>query len=309
MEATFAIVLPIFVLIAMGFGAAATGLLGDRAADGLSDYVFVVAIPILLFRTLAAAPLPEAPPWFYWTAFFAGLAAVWILMSLAAKRIFGVSGPEVTILGFAAAQGNTVFIGIPLALRAFGDEGTVPMFLLVAVHLPIIMTIATYLVEREERGSGKWLRMLGKLSRHPILLGILSGAAWRLAGLPLPEFAGSTLKLVSDTAGPTALFALGMTLRRYGLAADPAQLAMICWLKLIVHPAIVYVLAVHVLPMPPVWAAVAVVFAACPSGVNGYLLAQRYKVGVAASSAAIGATTVLAVATTTFWIWLVGGLR
>jgi malonate transporter and related proteins len=309
MDAIFAIVLPIFLLIGLGFGAAATGLLGNRTADGLSDYVFVIAIPILLFRTLASSALPEAQPWFYWAAYFTGLAAVWAGMTVAARRVFGVSGAEVTIMSFAAAQGNTVFIGIPLVLRAYGDAATVPMFMLLAVHLPLTMTVATLLVETGEKGPGKWARMLKKLLMHPILIGILTGAAYRLIGLPLPDILSSTLRLIADTAAPTALFALGMTLKRYGFGADKAQLATISALKLILHPALVYLLAFHVLPMPPVWAAVAVIFAACPSGVNGYLLAQRYQVGVANASAAIAVTTILAVATTSFWIWLVSAVR
>jgi malonate transporter and related proteins len=310
MDGVVTIVLPVFLVIALGFGAAATRLLSERTADGLSDYVFIVAIPLLLFRTLATAPLPEVQPWFYWLSYFAGLAAVWAAMAFAARRFFGVEGQEVTVLGFSAAQGNTVFIGIPLILRVFGEAGAVPMFLLVAIHLPLLMLVATVLVERGERGAGRWKRMAGNLARHPILIGIVAGGLWRLAGLPMPELGAATLKLIADTAAPTALFALGMTLSRYGLkAAAPGTLAAIALLKLVVHPAIVYLLAFHILPMPPVWAAVAVMFAACPSGVNGYLLAQRYKVGVASASAAIAATTALAVVTTSFWIWLVSGVR
>jgi predicted permease len=312
MEGIVGIVVPIFVVIGLGFAAAATGLLSNRTADGLSDYVFVVAIPILLFRTLALAPLPEAQPWFYWLAYFSGLGVVWTLMALAARHIFGIAGPEVTIMGFAAGQGNTVFIGIPLVLRAFGDDGAIPIFLLLAVHLPLIMMIATILVERGGAGVGgadPWRRMVLNLTRHPILIGIVAGALWRLAGLYVPEAASASLKLVADTAAPTALFALGMTLRRYGLSAAPGPLALIAALKLVVHPAIVYVLAVHLLPVPPVWAAAAVIFAACPTGVNGYLLAQRYQAGVATASTAIAATTAMALATMSFWLWLVAGVR
>ncbi|MGL4240362.1 MAG: AEC family transporter [Beijerinckiaceae bacterium] len=309
MEGIAGIVVPIFVVIGLGFGASATGLLSNRTADGLSDYVFVIAIPILLFRTLATAPLPQAQPWFYWLAYFAGLAAVWLAMALAARRVFGMSGPEVTIMSFAAGQANTVFIGIPLILRVFGDAGTVPMFLLLAIHLPLLMMIATILVERGEPSAGRWRKMLANLARHPILVGIVAGALFRLSGLPLPEIASSSLKLIADTAAPAALFALGMTLKRYGMTADTGPLAAVAALKLIVHPAIVYLLAFHVLPMPPVWAGVAVIFAACPTGVNGYLLAQRYQVGVANASAAIAVTTVLSVVTMGFWIWMVSGVR
>jgi malonate transporter and related proteins len=309
MDGALGIVLPIFLVIGLGFAASAARVLGERTADGLSDYVFVVAIPILLFRTLATAPLPDVQPWAYWLAYFAALSVVWMAMAAIASRIFGIAGPEKVIMGFSAAQANTVFIGIPLILRAYGDAATVPIFMLLAVHLPLTMAVATLLVERDGNAQGLWRGMARKLASHPIIVGILAGAMYRLSGLPMPDIASSSLKIIADTAAPTALFALGMTLRRYGLSADPGPLAVAAALKLAVQPALVYLLAFHVLSMPPVWAGAAVLFAACPSGVNGYLLAQRYRMGVANASAAIAVTTILSALTLSFWIWALGAVR
>jgi hypothetical protein len=147
--------------------------------------------------------------------------------------------------------------------------------------------------------------MARKLVTHPILVGIVAGALWRLSGLDLPEFAWTTTRMIGDAAAPCALFALGMTLRRYSLDAPRAMLALLVTLKLMVHPAIVYVLAFHVVALPPVWAKVAVLFAACPTGVNAYLLAQRYRTGEALCAAAITLSTVAAGATATFWVWMI----
>jgi malonate transporter and related proteins len=306
---TLIVVLPIFLIIGAGLASAMTGLLEDSVADGLSDFVFIVAIPVLLFRTLATAPLPEVQPWFYWLAYFIGLAIVWIITTLIVTRIFGLKGAEVPIAGLTAVQSNTVFVGIPLVLLAVGEQAAVPMFLLIAVHLPLTMTVATLLVERGDQNGDKWGAMLRKLALHPILLGIIVGALWRIAGFGLPGSVNSAMKLLGDAAGPTALFALGMTLKRYGLGAPLVQVGVLSALKLLVQPALVYILAFHVFPMPPVWAAVAVIFAACPSGVNAYLLAQRYKTGVALSSSLVAASTLFAVVTMTGWVWLVSGIK
>lgn len=305
---TLQIVLPVFLVIALGFAVASARLMGERVADALSEYVFVVAIPILLFRTLAMAPLPEAQPFSYWAAYFGALGLIWALTAVLMRRFFGIVGREAAIAGFTAVQANTVFIGIPLILRVFGEAGTVPMFLLIAIHLPVTMTAATLLVERDADGA-RWSAMALKLARHPILIGIAAGVLWRLTGWPLPEVAASATKLMADAAAPTALFALGMTLKRYGFGAPWPLLGMIAALKLVLQPALVYLLAVHLLPMPPVWAAVAVLFAACPCGVNAYLLASRYDAGVALSSGAIAATTVLGVVSTTLWVWLISGMK
>ncbi len=170
-----------------------------------------------------------------------------------ATRVFGLRGQEVPILGFAKVQSNTVVRRHPAVLRSFGDAGAVPMFLLIAIHLPLAMTAATLLVERSDGGAaGKIPSMARKMLLHPIIVGILAGTAYRLTGLPLPHLRRLDNEADrGDAALPTALFALGMTLRRYGLDAPVGILSVVAALKLVVLPAIVYLLAFHVLPMPP----------------------------------------------------------
>ena len=73
------IVLPVFGLIALGFAARLSGLVGDRTGEGLSDFVFAIAVPALVFKTLTAAAIPASQPWGYWFAYFISVAIVWAL--------------------------------------------------------------------------------------------------------------------------------------------------------------------------------------------------------------------------------------
>ena len=75
-------------------------------------------------------------------------------------------------------------------------------------------------------------------------------------------------------------------------------------LKLFVMPGLVLLLARYVVPMPPVWAKVAVISACCPTGVNAYLVAARFRTGEALASNAITLSTGLAVVTSAFWLWV-----
>ncbi len=170
------ILLPVFALIAIGFAARRAGLLGDRAGDGLADYVFTLAVPFLLFRTLARVDIPDAAPLGYWSAYFAGAAVSWALAMLAARRLFGRDGVVVTVCGLAAAQSNTVLVGIPLILTVYGEAGAVPIAMLIGVHLPITMTVATLLAEGRDASP---LTVLKRIVTHPIIVGILLGSAAR----------------------------------------------------------------------------------------------------------------------------------
>jgi predicted permease len=99
---------------------------------------------------------------------------------------------------------------------------------------------------------------------------------------------------------------MGAALHRYGLTAGLPLPATVSVLKLVVHPLIVYWLATRVFVLPPAWTGVAVLFAACPTGVNAYLLAERYKRGVALTSSAVSLSTMLAMLTMFGWLQVLG---
>lgn len=304
MTGVLVVVLPVFGLLGLGYAAARFGLLSYQAGEGLSEFVFTFCIPPLIFRTMATASLPDSQPWGYWGAYFLGLALTWALAMAIGRGVFKLDPRENVVAGFSAAQSNTALVGIPLLLQAFGDAGAVPLFLLLAVHLPVTLTSATLLMEGPHGLHP--LQLAKRLLLNPILLGLMAGLAFRGLGAPYSGALRVIVDYLANAAVPCALVAMGLALRRYGLRADMKLTATIAALKLFVHPAAVYLLAFKVFAMPPVWAGVAVLFAAMPSGVNAYLFAERYRCGVALSSSAIALSTIVSVASAAFWLWMLG---
>jgi malonate transporter and related proteins len=297
------LVLPVFALITIGYLARATHVLRDRASDGLSDFVFVIAIPALIFRTLTSAALPAAQPWGYWIAYFTGAGIVWGAAMLVA-RLLQEKQPLVRVVsGFSAAQSNTVLVGIPIILEAFGDEGAVPLFLLIAIHLPVMVFTATLLTDGRGADLGQVVR---KLSHNPIIIGILLGAMARLIGYQPAGVIKTVLDQLASASVPCALIAMGLALHRYGLESGLKLPTMVTFLKLIVHPALVYWLSTRVFSMPPAWSGVATLFAACPTGVNAYLFAARYQQGEAIASSSIALSTLFSAVTLMGWLWILG---
>jgi predicted permease len=302
MLAALLVVLPVFGLIALGYLARWTKLLRETTGEGLSDFVFVLAVPCLLFRTLATADVPQTQPWGYWIAYFTGLAIVWALAMLIASRVFARKGPELVVSGFAAAQSNTVFVGVPMILKAYGDAGAVPLGLLLAIHLPVTMTVATLLAEGRAASPAMMIR---RLFTHPIIIGIILGMLARPVVGQLPAPFWTLIDLIAGAAVPCALISLGISMRRYGLESGLGLPVALSALKLGLHPLIVYLLATKVFDMPPHWSGVAVLFAACPCGINAYLFAERYRQGVADASSAITLSTLISLFTTAAWLtWL-----
>lgn len=308
MSQLLSIVLPTFGVIGLGCLAGRLGLLGPRAGDGLSDYVFLIAVPALIFRTLAeGAPVAENP-WGYWAAYFGGVIVVWTIAMVLAGRAFGRGRRERAIHGFSSAQSNTVLVGVPLILNVYGEAGAAPLFLLLAIHLPIMMSAAALLIESADGGPRGAIakRLVRTIVTHPIILALAAGVAAKSAGVAPSGAVKALVDQLAATASPCALVAMGLALRRFGVFSDVRAVLTITALKLIVHPLIVWALAFHVLGVPPVWAGVAVLFAAMPCGINAYLVATRYKVAETTASSAVAVSTALSVVSVSVWLVVLG---
>ncbi|MEN3931717.1 AEC family transporter [Microvirga sp. W0021] len=297
------IVLPVFGLVMVGYSAIRFNLLSEKAGIGISEFVFNLGMPALMFRTLVHAEFPSNQPWGYWISYFGGALGVWVISSLISGKIFKQNSTEGVVAGFAAGQSNTMLMGIPMIMQAYGKAAEVPLFMLIAIHLPIIMTLATILAEGRKASV---LTLIKRLVTHPIMAGIILGLIIRPFGHYVPEFIWKITDPVATAAGPCALIAMGISLHRYGIEAGWKQPSIISFLKLIMHPLLVYVLASYVFTMPPVWIGVAVLFAACPTGVNAYIFAAQYRQGIGLASTTLTLSTALSIFTIVMWLRVLG---
>ena len=312
------IVLSIFGLIGIGYGTARAGLLGKEVGKGLADFVFTIAIPVLLFKTLASADFGVAAPWRIWSAYFAGAAGTWTLSHVTIRRMFKRDARAGVVAGLSGSFANTVLIGIPLVQTAFGEAGLVSLLIVVAVHLPVMMLVSLVLFEWALRVDGVesgavdrgaiWRRFVNNMARNPLVIAILAGVVWRLAGLPLTGVPAILTEALSRAAGPVALFAAGMGLASYGIARNVPQALVITVFKLVVMPAIVLATGWTV-GLAPLAIAAATLAAACPTGVNPFLIAGRFGTGEAIASNVIAISTAAGALSVGIWLivlqWLI----
>lgn len=107
-------VLPIFILILFGWALVRLKILTAEIGDGLGDFVFKVAVPLLLLRTIANADFHGASPFRLWIAYFSGVLITWIIGHLLATRVFERDQKVGVLAGVSASFANNVFIGPPL---------------------------------------------------------------------------------------------------------------------------------------------------------------------------------------------------
>ena len=309
MEPILTTVLPVFGMIVLGYGFAKARIFTAEAGRGITLFVFNVAIPALLFKTVATMGPQESAPWELWLAFFGGLAVTWVTAAVVSRAV-----PSLNVSGGAAASmaagfGNLALLGTPLALAHFGQQVAIPLGMILSVHAPILWFTAM-LHRALFQGSGSF-SLLGtakdlfrNLATNAIVLGLLAGSLWRLAGLGLHPVANSMLDMLADASVPTALFALGVSLAGYSLKGSWSGMFTLIALKMVLMPVLVFLMVRYVVSIPPLWAQVAVLFAAMPTGANAFLFSQRNEEAVAAVSGAITMGTALAALSASVLLYL-----
>lgn len=291
MAALIDIVLPVFALVLLGYGAARIGWFGAAAVSGLMAFVFNFAVPILLFGTLATTELPAEIPWDLFGTYYIAWIVVFALgaglAGLVSRRDLGAAG----IVGFSSAFSNTVLLGIPIVLTALGPDAAVPLFLLISVHSPIGFTLITIMLEIARNKGGGLVRLPMAVGRsmltNPLFVGVLAGLGYNFSGLPLPGVVDKTADLMAGAVAPCSLFALGATLTQYRIAGRLGESLSVVALKTLAFPALVYFLGTRVFALDPLWLAAAVILAAVPTGANAFLFAERYGVGKASATTTI----------------------
>ncbi len=300
MASVLTILLPVFGLILTGFLTARTRLLTGEGIRGLATFVYYLAIPALLFRgTSAGMPDAGGELALVLAYFIATLGLFGVTMLLGAWR-FGLGLREQSVMAINAAFGNTVQMGAPIILAAFGAAGLKPLTLIIALHAVVLLTLATIVIELGRGRGGGLAHALRATTRavvgNPIVLAIAAGFLWSRLGLALPRAVAGFVDLLAPAAGPCALFTLGASLSGFRLAAGLHEILAIVLLKLVALPVLVWALT-RAFALSPLDTAVAVVTAALPVGMNAFIFAQRYDIYVARSASAVVLSNIASVAT------------
>lgn len=305
------IIAPIFGLILVGYLAGRFGILPETTGKGIADFTFILAIPALLFRTIVQADFAEADIVGTWGSFFVGAGVSWILTSLVALFMLRRTVREVPAISMAAVFGNTVMLGLPLAIAAYGPAATTTIALVLAIHAPTLWLAGTLHQAFADAGSGGGGRpdpkaLADELLHNPIIIGIAAGLVWRISGLPLTGPLDEIVKLLAQAGIPTALIALGLSLTGFRIKGQGPTLGLICLTKLVVMPAMAWLLATYVFALPPAAAGIVTILAAMPTGANAYLFAQRHGAAINSSSGAVALGTLMAAGTAAIFLTLLG---
>lgn len=295
-------VIPVFGLIALGYLAGWSGYLSEAGVKGLPEFVFRIAMPVMLFRTIGQAQMPDAAPGMILAMFFGAAVITWALASILTGLVLRRPQADAATFGMASTFSNSVMMGLPIALSHYGPQAAPVIALIVLCDTAVLwLAAALYLAATDRAGThgigGVLTTLVRRVGTNPIILGCVAGLAWQLAGLTMPPLADRMVTMLAQAAIPGALVSLGLALNSYGLSGQALAVAMITLLKMLVMPTLAYLIGTYGLGLPPLEVGVVTILAAMPVGANAYLFAAANERQPAAVSGAIAATTPLALLT------------
>ena len=303
MNALLAIVLPVFGVMLTGYLAARLAFFTADHTKALSLYVFNFAIPVLLIRSLTSADYATNISFEYLIAYYAPALTVMALSYTAARALMAKPHRHAVVLAFGSTYGNSVLLGIPIVLLAFGEAATLPLFMMISVHGLLLFTITSIALELGHDGQQSVAQILLSavkgLSTNPIFLGLLVGITLNALGVTLPETVDEWASLLGQSAVPCALFAMGASLAGYQIAQQMTGALLATGFKLLTLPIAVYVTGRFVFDLEPLWLNTGVLLASLPTGVNVYLFASKYDADTGNAATTVMLSTFLSLATIT----------
>lgn len=298
---------PTFALIVLGYVLRRGGIPSFEFWNLNDRLVYWVLMPALFFFKISTADLGAAPlggfAGILYAGFFAAVGSGWL-----AQRLAGLAPAQGSDVIQGAGRFNT-FVGLAIAEALYGAPGLQAAVLGSALLVPVVnVTMVTMLAAMLGQGGGSRLMLtLRELGRNPLILSILLGLVFNMAGWGAVPVLHETAALLGQGALPVMLLCVGANLRIRGMRAALAPVIWAALGKLVVFPLVVAA-AVLLIGPPQIVAQVAMIYAALPVAVSAYTLARQMGGDAPLMAAMITAQTLLSFATIPLTLALAAGL-
>jgi malonate transporter and related proteins len=279
-------VLPIFAIGAIGWVFGRLGTFDVATAGAINRFAFYVGIPALGFRLITHAPLEDFD-YRLLVGFFATEVVMYGCGFAVGRFMFGTSRREAILLGLACALTNHILFVLPIAITLFGEEAAAPIVAIITMDSIVLFSATSITMDIISHKDSSIFHLLGKIARNPPVVAMGGGLLVALAGFEVPANIDVFLKFAGGAAAPCALFSLGVILSQKQEAGRTMLPVMLTGIKLLIHPAIAWIMLVTFFEMPSTITTPAMMVAAAPCGAMAFVLALNYQVRVDAIARAI----------------------
>ncbi len=299
MHNVLAITIPFFAVIFCGSIARLCGWFSEESGRALARFAFFVVLPPFMFVAIVSIDVTALFNFGFVLRYELATVIMFLVAASFATYVVKLSPKKRGLFCLNASYPNYGYIGLPMAILAFGERAAAPISLILVFDTVTLLIMATLLSHDTARGNlGRALgNTISSMLRNPLLLSVLAGFGFSACGFHLPSLPEQFLKMLAGAAAPTALFALGIILVGQPIRTAVTELVAISLLKLVLPPLIIVTVFFAwpaSLPIDPLWIQLAVLFASLPIATNVFAMSQFYNVYTKRTATAIMITTIFA---------------
>ncbi len=266
------IVLPVFLVIVLGYAIRRLGLVDGDFFTQVNKLVYYVCLPLLLVYKIAGADFSASFNFKLVIAANGGVACCFLIAYLYGKwRSFPAAIQGSFCQG--SFRGNLAYIGLAIIYNAYGDIGLTRAGILIGFLVPVLnlfAILALVLPQQQQRTSFREIVKL--IISNPLILACLVGLLWSYFQIPMTVILDRTLNIVTGMSLPLALFSIGGSFSLASLKGDIPKAALVTIMKLFLLPLITAGF-MFALDITGVDFAIGVLLAGAPTAVSTYIMA------------------------------------
>lgn len=275
---------PIYLCILAGWLFTRFGMFRRSDMDIIGSFVMNVALPALIFLSIARRPLAEVANPTYLLGYAITSTVVLVAAYLWSRRVLRTPRAAAAFDALGSGGANSGFVGFPLLLVMMPSVAGVVFGMNVLVESLITVPLSLFWAERGEDASSllrSVRRSLGSMLRMPVFIALLAGIATTALSLPLPEVLVTSIDLFGRASTGLALFTVGGMLVGLSIRGHVRRLVSVTVGKLLLMPAVAWASEVGLaaIGMPALegemFAAI-VLSAAMPSWTSLVVFSARY---------------------------------
>lgn len=295
-----------FVLIAVciiaGMLFKATKTIHPDAHKGINTWILYLALPAVSFKYLPKVIWSKEMLFPIFTTLLIAVGS-WVFMRFYCQYK-GYSRRSQSTLELASGYSNTSFIGFPLIAAFYGEK---LLSIAIICDQTMFLALSTLGIISALKGGSKSGEVdakfiLKRLFTFPPFLGCIS--ALLLSQVVNLDFAEPFFDKLAATVGPLALFSVGLQLKFNGWRKLMPQISTAMLYKLVLAPAIVFVLAFFIGINGDV-AKISIFEAAMPTLVTSSIIAEQFKLNTKLTNLIIGISIIAGFFTSFIWFKLI----
>lgn len=310
-EVIVAALLPIIVILMLGFFAGARHDFNRDQATVLNRMVMTYALPLSLFAGLVTTSVDELiKEEDLVLALFIGMIGFYYIVYFLLKYAFKQSKNMSALLALAITGPAVPFVGVSVLAQIFGSISTIPIslgsFYLNAIQVPITIIILSSSDKKTDQAgndkSASFLKNILSALKEPVVWAPLLAVVIVLLRIKFPTVLINSFELLGKATGGVALFASGVVLYSYKVSINKTIALSVAAKNLLIPFAIWGI--VLLFGFNPTIIKETVLTLSIPTGAIAIMLAIQYKEGEKEISSILFFSTILSVLTMGLFIWL-----